>query len=574
MEMEINAYDTETYNAKVFLLADAKGHFIFDFDLNTYDMLNFLYKTSEKINFFYNIAFDFGAILKPYLSLNDYSEFLKSKLIKFDKYKIRYINNKAFSLRYRNDTRYFFDIANFYTQGTTYLPLNYVSKTFLNEYKDPVDRERLATDKNYILDNKQMVINYCVRDAYLTLKLADLYVSSVQDTFKIMPAKFYSKASISKEYLKVYHENLLKLNKALRHNKLYNRYLKYIKNAYRGGIFNVNILGKVDNVIDIDINSAYPSFIAKIPRLDKFELRHIDTFDKSAFTGAYHVYVKYNHFLPYRNKNIIIYPISQEFLETYLSHEEVKFMLENFPNSIKVVDGIALYLPSENLEFSDIYDIYEKRKQLKKSKDSQDKIKQWNLKIVMNAIYGVMAQQKPHLTQFTNLLLASYITASTRVKIYNEIMKIGWNNVIHVATDGILMKNVREYPENETLGEFSLSGKFDYEITYMNGLYLLANKDKLILKNRGFKNISINDLVNATGHTLTIKQTKFFKVLESLRQHDPQKINVKADVDKVLELYSNLEKNEIDTDKLTFEYLNFNHVYVNPIIVSEPETFL
>jgi hypothetical protein len=192
----------------------------------------------------------------------------------------------------------------------------------------------------------------------------------------------------------------------------------------------------------------------------------------------------------------------------------------------------------------------------------------------MNAIYGVMAQQKPHLTQFTNLLLASYITASTRVKIYKEILKVGWDNVIHIATDGILMKNVAKYPETEELGEFGLSGVFDYEITYMNGLYLLATKDKLILKNRGFRNISISDLLNASGHTLTVKQTKFFRVLESLRQHEPDKINVKGEVEKVLELYSNLEKNDVEIDKLTFEYLNFNHVYVNPIIVSEHETFI
>jgi hypothetical protein len=572
--MIINAYDTETYDAKIFLLADAKGDYIFNFDLETPELIDFLVKTSAPVNFFYNISFDFGAIMKNYLSSNDYTEFLKSKVIKYDRYKIRYIGNKAFTIRNRSGTKYFFDIANFYTQGSSYLPLNVVSKTFLNDYKDPIDRERLAYDKDYIMNNKTDVIKYCIKDAYLTKRLAELYINSVYDTFKIMPTKFYSKASVSKEFLKKYHENLLNFNKALRHSKLYNRYLSYVKNSYRGGIFNVNVLGRVENVIDIDINSAYPSFISKIPSLHDYEIRYVDQFDKSAFTGAYHVYVKYNHFLPYRNKKIIIYPISHNFIETYLSHQEVEFMMHHFPQDIKVIDGLALYLQSDRLEFLDIIEIYEKRKKLKKSKDQQDKIRQWNLKVVMNAVYGVMAQQKPHLTQFTNLMLASYITASTRVKIYNEVLKIGWQNIIHIATDGILMKNVARYTENENLGEFTLSGAFDYEITYMNGLYLLANGDKITLKNRGFKNISVNDLVNASGHTLTLKQSKFFKVLESLRQHDPTKINVKADVDKVLELYSNLEKNDVDVDKLTFEYLNFNNVYVNPLIVSEPETFL
>ncbi len=573
----INAYDTETYRSRIFLITDAVNkEYVFDFDMTTVDILAFLYETAKEKNFFYNINFDFGAIVKPYLSQSDYSKFLEKKTIELEDFYIRYINGKAFSLRYREKTtKYFYDIANFYMFSSYYLPLDKVAEMFLNKHKmEDIDRERLAYDYNYILENKEKVIEYCKTDSQLTKELAELYINSVVETFKLMPRHYYSKASISKVYLDQYHPNLIEMNKILRKNRLYREYDKYIRNAYRGGIFNVNILGKVDNVIDIDINSAYPSFIAKIPALNDFEIYEVDKFDRDAFTGAYKVYVRYNHFLPYRSKNLVIYPVSKQKLLTYLSHEEVKFMLDNFPSDIKIVDGITLHLNSDKLEFSDIVDIYEMRRKLKQSKDNRDKIRQWNLKVVMNAIYGVLAQQRPHFTKFTNLLLASYITASTRVKIYNEILKVGWDNIIQIATDGILLKNVAKYEENDVLGEFALSGVYDYEITYMNGLYLLSDGQKIYLKKRGFKDLKVSDLLTASGHVLKIKQRKAFRVLESLRQHEPDKINQFLDVEKELNLLSNLQKNDIDVDKLTFEYLNENSVYVEPIFVSEPEDFI
>ena len=87
---EVNAFDTETEKGNIFLIADAFGHYLrkekAEDVLSIGELITFLWEYGKNVNFFFNVDFDFGVILKPYLKTT--TEEINMQFKKFKKLEV------------------------------------------------------------------------------------------------------------------------------------------------------------------------------------------------------------------------------------------------------------------------------------------------------------------------------------------------------------------------------------------------------------------------------------------------------------------------------------------------------
>ena len=88
-------------------------------------------------------------------------------------------------------------------------------------------------------------------------------MTSYQNLGFVFPKKPYSEASIFKEYLKPKWDKEIDYGQSY----LYSSYSQYFRNSYRGGLFQTWKIGRYYDVYDIDINSAYPYVLSKLPSI-------------------------------------------------------------------------------------------------------------------------------------------------------------------------------------------------------------------------------------------------------------------------------------------------------------------
>ena len=164
------------------------------------DVLDFLNqgKFRGAIFFLFNLRYDSEVILK----MSDDMEFLKKLYFEGAKpegicytpstqlgggeegtkcnVKIRYIPSKFLRICFKHGTHYscvsFYDIAQFYSGWT----LDMVAKKYLGDYKNPISGERIGSEEGYYEAHKAEVLEYCRKDAELTLKAAMLMKKTVE----------------------------------------------------------------------------------------------------------------------------------------------------------------------------------------------------------------------------------------------------------------------------------------------------------------------------------------------------------------------------------------------------------
>lgn len=564
----IQGFDTESYKGNI-LLATTPDEYIENIK-GFNEILDFLWYNGKQLNFFFNISFDFGILFKPLLvtkkkqELNEIREF---HTLNYGDYEISFIGNKAFHIQIGKRKKDYYDTSQFYNDGT-FPTLDTVAKEVLGVGKNneelEIDRKRIGEEYGYYAKNRARIIKYGMKDAQLTRDLAIKKVESIYKTFGIYPKKWYSNASISKAYLDVKHNDekwqfwrLIDGNKDA---------FNYIYETYYGGIFQTFELGNHPKVSEIDINSAYPHAIRRLKSIVGAQIKKVCVAHKDADYGFYRVAVKYNGLIPYRTPTSLIYPVSSEPIITYMTAIEYFYWLNHKDTEIQFLDGYEIYTPGKQ-NFKDYEDIYIERNRIKKKKGIDNHLYQYNLKLVLNATYGCMAESKAGFTYWSNFVYASYITATTRIMIYKMIEKIGIKNVIAIMTDAIAFKSLSENPgikESDSLGGVKYEFKDKPGIFYMNGLYVLDSH----LKKRGFANLKIEDLKG--GDSAKIKRLKIRKVIEAIIQDKIIEIGDFKLEDKDIKLKSNLMKFDYPVDKLTFDNLNVNTLRGFPIYVTGP----
>ena len=468
-------FDTETPLGKVRVIAtDEEAAEVETFN----DILRFLSKHRYQSAIFwtFNLQFDIEHILK---STGD-KDFLRDLYehgtirpgIEYRGYLFQYIPRKLFKVCKNKHCFTFYDIAQFYKGAT----LEKASQQYLGIGKlKNVDSRCLGEEVGYYESHKNETLEYCQRDAKLTVDLAH----KIEDTFNQRGVSFrnpISMAKISEVYLT---DHYLYPKVLPEHYQIHNM----AQQSFHGGLFWTLKRGYFRQPLySFDINSAYPSIMITLPHWANGKFKEVFiptgahfgwygcTFDccwipqfqyqKQAFTQQMDGYAPVEVIFNNKRK---IYPSGLR--KQWITAVEYWWMKNN---GFKCDFGYGFeWIQTKNkyvAPFEWMSAMYKERKLIIK-RDKSDML-QYAFKILLNGLYGKTCQFKHGTGRLTNFFYASYITAETRLKVAEVAMKYP-DETIEIATDSVtLTKDISDKLKiTDYLGDWS-------KTEYKEGLFV------------------------------------------------------------------------------------------------------
>lgn len=475
------AFDFETYQGFGILLADSTGRFVCS--ANPKVLFNFLLRKGlqKTFNFFYNIQYDFQALIK-YLPLNAYRTlYATGKCILSDYLRqgydlvISYIPKKCFTLTHRNKSRSsksytrvdFFDLAQFYEMSLDLAGKKYSD---LKKGGQDLDASRINTSLRYWQDHYNEIVEYCIQDCRVTQSLAERVQDTTFKQLHFYPKRYTSKAGVALEYV-------LLNTKLPDIHKISKKVLDYAMKAYSGGWFECMAKGSFNKLYLYDINSAYPSEIQKLIDITRGEWRTVKEPNQDAYYGIYRCKVSIPDDddilppIPFRTKtNHIIRPVGE--FHTTLHKCELEAYQEKI--DINVINGVEFF-PNEIVEpFRSLIDtLYTWKQTLSKNNYEYAYTKK-----IMNSIYGKTYEKIPQRShegnwfragKAFNPVYAGLITAGTRVQMW-ETAQQRPTDIVAAATDGIISQSPLHVSVSTNLGDWSFEGSGKGEVL-QNGIY-------------------------------------------------------------------------------------------------------
>lgn len=463
----VNGLDTETYHGYAKIITDNYGNVG---EINDIDSaLEFM--TGKRLrshhNFFYNIRFDFQAIIK-YLPEELIRELYKTGKTEYKKYKIAYIPRKMIRINHNKNSYRYYDLFPFFLMS-----LEKAADTLLGKKKNEegIDAARLNVDWQYWQDNKEDIIRYCISDSKLTQQLGILLQETYKRALGFPPQRYVSQANISKEYFSRICDipDIRKVGKKVK---------KYAFNCYHGGRFEILKKGYFKEVTLIDINSAYPYYIANLTQCTDGTWYSVKEADYDALHGYYICKVDVPEYIlpPFMinaTKTLKMFPKGR--FACFLTLNEIKEYGKYA--DIEVMKGYEFR--SKNTE-KPFYDAIMKLSELKKTTDKKD-FRYDIYKKTSNAFYGTFYEKQEKDGKWIpgkmfNPLFAPEITADTRIQLYLEAMKHG-NRNIGFATDSIIIEGKVEMNNHKELGKFDVD-KCGEGVVLQSGIYEIAGEHK------------------------------------------------------------------------------------------------
>lgn len=598
---DIIGLDTETEKGKCFLLGyQSKDNKEILESNEPIEILNFLNqkKFRNTFNFFYNLTYDFQAIVKT-LPYENIVELSKRNHTKFKDFYIKYIENKMFSLS-KNNKYYnkFYDLAQFYN----HMKLDNAGKKFLNIQKldleeNEIDITRLSFKKYFFdVSYRQILRKYLFQDCNITYQLGVKLYNMMLPYMK--PKGFYSQAYFSQQY---FLENITK-SFTLPKKEI----MQYALNSYQGGRFETVQKGTFDKSFIYDIKSAYPFHNSKIPDISKGIWKKEKEYDSNALISLFNIDVNINDLLISPMKfqlkdNLLIYPLGK-FKNMFVNKSEFE-IINKYANNIKINDVWNYY--DNEPEFPYIF--LEKFFQLKEDlKHSGKDIESWIPKIFMNGFYGKTIQvikqnyytkelienndsnlldmflyngkyiyqyQKFKAGLLFNPIVANEITANTKIQLFKSIEK-DMNKVIGFQTDSIISDKRLNLNIGEKLGEWEIEKENKKLVIIGSGIYQVIDEDKPKMRIRGFtKNLKLYDILNSNpknlDYELLLKRN--FKLKKTMKMKFDKNKNPLSDLDRYDKF--NLIENEAKIINVNFDrkriwerkFKNFKDVLENKI---------
>ena len=466
--MKLHGFDTETPMGELKVIATDQKYA----EVDTFkDVLQFISQEQYRGSFFFlfNLSYDVNHILKL---TNDrkllrklYSN-TERKGVRYDKHTtLKYINRKLFKVCQNKHCVTFVDIATFY-KG---MSLDNAAKKYFGEGKDPIDSQRLGEEEGYYEAHKQEVLEYCQKDAALTLRLAvrmkDIIEGCNMPRGKLSFRSPISSAKVAETYVHD-HYKYPKVPEAISD-------LHWgAQQAYHGGLFETFQRGVFEKPLySYDINSAYPFAMKDLPHWGNGRFEKVKKPDSGEY-GWYFCnfdseWIPFNDFSkPYEvefcygsldnceakllNPKRKVYPTGKR--GAWLTKIEYEWLLKN-NYYVEFKGGFEWFFKSQKYDnpFEWIPEVYERRQELKRLEDASE----YALKIVMNGIYGKTAQFKRGMGKLTNFFYASYITATTRL----QVAEVGLRHLkylVEIATDSTVLTKKIDLPLSKKLGEWSL----------------------------------------------------------------------------------------------------------------------
>jgi len=378
----------------------------------------------------------------------------------------------------RKKTVIFTDIANFFSLG-----LNKNAEKYLDVVKiDDIDGNMLNTSLDYWKERLDDIIKYCIQDCVLTQMLGRKLIDTILQNELPLPKFLVSSASLSKQNFRLncYIPNISNVPEKI---------LQIAYDTYYGGRFEMFKRGFFDNAYLYDINSQYPTFIARLPNLRDGVWKYTNILPKDECLGYFRVKVK----IP-RDYKIPTIPIQHNGINKFPSGTIEKWttwydldLIRDYV--IEVYEGYVFELASKSYKpfEKEIIKLFEQKQALK----GKDKLSYNLTKLCMNALYGcfiethknydIEGNYKLNAGCLFNSVYASQITAFGRWSVIKEIPKEMYDNVIAIHTDSIITNVPFDFLElNLDLGKWNkeCEGK---GIILNTGMYQIGN----VVKTRG-----------------------------------------------------------------------------------------
>jgi len=446
---KILAFDTETYHGYCKLIGCSGSKKILN--PTFYQCIKFLFYLANKPNiyrFFYNLDFDFSAILKLWksdLNINAVNNRILKKIkwlkngieVKYKKYVIKWIKGRMLSIKHitRRNSVVFTDIFNFFSLG-----LNKSSEKFLNEIKvDDINGNLLNTSIDYWNKREKDIIEYCIQDCRLTKRLGKLLIDTIIKNDLPLPKYLVSSASLSKQFFRL---NCFIPNISHIPEKI----LQIAYDTYFGGRFEIFIRGFFDYLELNDINSQYPTLIRDLPNMRDGVWSKTKNIPKKQCLGYFKVKVNIPKdyripTIPIHHKGINKFPTG--IIEKWCTWYDLDLIREYV---IKIYKGYIFIPTCKNYKpfQKEIDSLFFKKQMLKDKSELDYKL----IKLCMNAFYGCFIETHKNQDKKGNIELnsgilfnsvyASQITAFGRWSVIKDIPKEKYKNIIAIHTDSLI----------------------------------------------------------------------------------------------------------------------------------------
>jgi hypothetical protein len=552
-------YDTETIDGLCRLLADEHEYI---HPKSFEDCAEFLTRPKHQntTGFFYNLRYDFQAILK-WLPPSYWQELQDTGQTSYGKFDIDYIPKKMFKLRRhvhrqkKSTKKYvsrFYDISQFYGKmGLDAAARKYLTLSGKSDLEG-IDVTHL--DEFTIYD--ETVITYCIRDAFLCGALARHFID-VCKSMEIAPTNFCSPASIASKYF-IQKTSVPTINRLIKYPNL----LRLPWAACSGAFINVYKRGFFDTVYEYDINSAYPFVMRELPHLDDGQIvERAGDPPPDASMGWIKVEIDIPHDtycppLPILRSSMCNY-FPWGLFTTVITLKEFHAYSAVF--RVRPIKGVyfipeAGFVPER--PFKEVVDrLYAKKQEVKGIDDNVYSF----CKIALNGFYGKFLERHkvkdPSAKNFGryetgNFFLpfyGSYILAGTRLKVWECLQAIPENALISANTDAVFTTKPLNLDTGPDLGKWDLASKGE-GLFVGCGIYAIRTPTKTKQKTRGFKTNTIREDEKSLFDyfkeqrrrkhvTLPIKINHTFGNV--LRTHTEEKMNLIECVDK--DIYINFD---------------------------------
>jgi hypothetical protein len=291
-----------------------------------------------------------------------------------------------------------------------------------------------------------------------------------------------------------------------------------VKHAYFGGRFEQGLVGRIQGpVYGIDINSAYPYALTKVPTLQEGGFwQHVEHAPASSDTfGVYRVryhdsrYVSRRYSFPQRSE--VFHPLPHRTKRGQISYPsltegwywapEVRAALDIHPDLVEVYEGYEWRAVTDEYPWRDVLEgLYEQRHAFKRNGNPAELA----VKLAINSLYGKMAQRVGYNPQTNEpprshtLCVAGFVTAYCRAMIYRVVAQIPAGDLVAIETDAVY---TRVHPDKldlptgigKGLGEWGLDGTYDELMYVQSGVYAAKQDGRwLKLKTRGFSAALVN----------------------------------------------------------------------------------
>lgn len=530
---------------------------------------------------FYNMRYDTGAIFRTFLDFQDMKKLWRYNTVTValheEKLKIDYIPHKCLKFTKNKITRIFWDIAQYYRTS-----LDAASLRYLSEKKMEIETKRFSAD--YVTKNWKKIVEYCIRDAMLTARLAGFFRDSLVK-FGIPVSALYSSASLSFHFFhkKVRIQNIWDLY------RYYPEAVKFAHEAYQGGKFEVTARGSF-NCREYDIISAYPYEMSALSSLRDADVLHGRKIPEDATYGYIRCHIQDEgsgapcHGL--LMKNVRVYPKGRYYATLTLN--EYRYMSSLDGVSIKIMDGY--FLVSKYPELHPYKKIINFLYKIKDTYKDSDEMLYILSKIMLNGYYGKLVQlNENHVKSSDNKIpglpvdeydevslykagagwnpfYAAEITANTRIRMCRYQNEYG-PDCIAVHTDSILLRETAPLPETgKRIGDIKLE-LTGPALIIMSGMYDAGKKTAY----RGFemkKNFRWRELLEQypSRSEYTFNQLRVVSWTQACAWDDVETTNQFQDYPKKISLNTDVKR--IWPHKATGKKLLSGLTYSEPVKIN------